>query len=187
MKINNNIERLELLLSTKAWEQLSPDDKSMAIQELGSEEQYVLMRKIGQTLVSKGPDLFPDPKILETIAAAFREQHKPAWQRALEYRVPAYTLLIPLILLVAAALIPSKPEASTILTSNVESPGRDTLYVKQAPDTVVVERTIVRYIEKKSLAVPVYTIVKTNEKDSGNDGVNMKENEELEKLLVSGS
>jgi hypothetical protein len=186
MEINNNIERLELLLSTKTWEQLSPDEKALAMQELGSVEQYVLMRKIGQTLVQNEPELSPDPEILATITRAFQEKHKPVWQRALEWRVPAYALIIPVLLIVAVILISVRPVTNATQTSKVTLPVRDTLYVKLAPDTVFVERTVIRYVEKPK-EVPAYTIVNTSDKESGDDGVNMKENEELEKLLVSGS
>jgi hypothetical protein len=57
MEINENMEEmLERLLATKNWEELSPQERSLVIQELGSEEQYILMRKIGSTLVSEKPD-----------------------------------------------------------------------------------------------------------------------------------
>jgi hypothetical protein len=72
-------------------------------------------------------------------------------------------------------------------TSNV-SPARDTLYLTQAPDTIFIERPVIRYIERNVVpASAAFEIVKSQAPKETSGGVNMKENEELEKLLVSGS
>lgn len=183
----NNVDRLELLLSTKTWEELLPDEKALAILELGSEEQYVLMRKINQTLVSNESDLSPDPKILNHITEVFTDLHKPVWRRALAWRVPAYALVIPVsLLLVSVFWLTTKVEIPAP-TANVIKTVRDTVYVKQSPDTVFIQKTLVRYIERKTTLVPAFTIAEPGETEKVNNGINMKENEELEKLLVSGS
>jgi hypothetical protein len=188
MEMNDNIERLEFLLNTKTWDQLSNDEKALAIQELGSEEQYVLVRKIGLTLVSKEPGLSPDPKILKNLDEAIRHLHKPAWQRMVEWRIPAYTLLAPLLIIVALGVAWLRPVKNDDVNRSNVSPARDTLYLTQAPDTIFVDRPVIRYIERNVVpASAVFEVVKSQEPKETSDGVNMKENEELEKLLVSGS
>jgi hypothetical protein len=181
--MNRDEEKIDLLLSTKVWEELSPDEKVFAIQVFGSEEQYVLMRKIGQTLVSERSNLSPDPKIFSHLATEFGSVHPPVWKRVVQWRVPAYAIVVPIALIAALVWWPHpRTEAPAKHIVQVA----DTVYIKQSPDTVFIQRTVIKYLPQKP-KTPSFTIIKTSEQDEHIDGVNMKENEELEKLLVSGS
>jgi hypothetical protein len=63
----------------------------------------------------------------------------------------------------------------------------DTVYITKSADTVYVDRVVVRYVEKATPGAPAFSAVNSKGEEPISDGVNMKENEELEKLLVSGS
>ncbi len=186
MTMKSDVERIEHLLSTKGWEDLSTEEKEFAIQELGSEEQYALMRKIGQTLVSERPNLSPDPKILAHLHAELNELHPSLWKRVLQWRVPGYAMVIPLVAFVVILYRWPSKDTQADLRGSAIIRETDTVYISKAPDTVYIERTEVRYVRQQPVT-PVYTVVKTDESPKGSDGVSMKENEELEKLLVSGS
>jgi hypothetical protein len=186
MEINENMEEmLERLLATKNWEELSPQERSLVIQELGSEEQYILMRKIGSTLVSEKPDLSPDPKILKKLQGELRSKHRPGLSRLLEWNVPAYTMVIPILMAIALSYSMNMPQDVQIQSATkIVS---DTVYITKSADTVYVDRVVVRYVEKATPGAPAFSAVNSKGEEPISDGVNMKENEELEKLLVSGS
>ncbi len=185
MEYSNDSERIEELLESKSFSALSEEEKAMVIQELGSEQEYTRLRKISVALVSK-TDLSPDPRTLLRLHQALADTHRMSWlQQIIGYRVPAWSL-VPAVasLMILFSVFTNEDETK----ENVFITVTDTVFVKSAPDTVFLERAIVRYRQAKPARVSDYSIVRNiGEKNSGSEGVNMKEKEELEPFLVSGS
>ena len=61
---SENSWRIEALLESKAFGELTAEEKEFVLKELGSEEQYHVLRKIGAALVAEKADLSPDPRVL---------------------------------------------------------------------------------------------------------------------------
>jgi hypothetical protein len=110
----------------------------------------------------------------------------PWYETVLTYKVPAYAVVLMITLVLVVLLAPKKRIAGKL--ENIAAAVKtDTLFVSQPPDTVFVEKIIVRYRNVPS-SEEDYTIVKNELTDDVlPEGVSMKEKEELESLLVSGS
>jgi hypothetical protein len=65
---------------------------------------------------------------------------------------------------------------------------RDTVFLPSPPDTVFVSKVIYRF-KDHATKTPLVTVVKNTDRTETTSGigVNMKEKEELDNLLVSGS
>jgi len=183
----NRVEKLEELLSSKSFDELTPAEKELVFLELGSEAQYEAMRKIGVILVKKTAGLSPDPEILKSLQSSVREQKRGTFiMNMLTVRIPLYAPLTLIIFVSLAAWISGNkvnpPHRITIVQT-------DTVFLSNQPDTVFREKIIYRYVRlKKAFPQDLRTTVQAQpEHQPEIRGVSMKENEVLEKLLVSGS
>jgi hypothetical protein len=185
MEQNNDMEWLDELTQRKAYHQLSPAEKERVLKVIGSEEQYNILRKVSQALVADKADLSPDPDIIENLKGRLARRHrKNAFQRVIGFRVPAYAAVAMIVMAVLSSFYLAKDEIPPVeAVTRVE---RDTVYIVEKPDTVVVEKVI--YRDKVLPSRENYHVVKSviQEEENGS-GVSMKEKEELENLLVSGS
>jgi hypothetical protein len=187
MENNDELSMIERLLQTKSFEELSEDEKVVVLRELGSAHQYQLMQKVDQALVNQKADLLPDPLILsKLIQHQSKVKHTPgALNRVLAYRVPAWSVAAVVLITAAFVLLflgtpPEKVEAVAITRV-------DTVYVSRPADTVYTTKVVYRYLEKKQNDSPIKIVGHQPASVSSEVGVNMKEKEELDDFLVSGS
>jgi hypothetical protein len=187
-----DIDRLDNLLGSKTWNELTAEEKTFVIEELGSEEQYNALRKVSLALVhTPKADLSPDPSIEKALKKKLKEKHSTAtlWQSVFQFKVPAFASALLLILTAAS----SWHFGNKFSTQTEPAPRivhvTDTVYVKSAADTVIVERVQYRYIQTKQEPDHAFSIVNQVKQASTEDakGINMKEKEELDNFLVSGS
>jgi hypothetical protein len=180
-------ERIEELIQTRGWNELTPDEKKLIGELIGTEEQYEAMRKVtlGLSAVPKS-DLDPSPAVLKSLRQTLRRQKGTSGFLApvFSFRIPAYAVVL---LLTAGVFItwrfqqphgPIQVSTNAIVTT-------DTVYIERPPDTVYVRQVVYRYVNPPVEKQKIFSVVR--EMDPGTVGVNMKEKEELENLLVSGS
>lgn len=181
-------QKLERLLEEKSFDQLTHEEKEVVLQEFGSEEQYRLARKIGPALVKLKTGLSPDPWILASLQDQVKIHRRPSvWTNFFQARVPAYVMAgACLAIVVTMWWLKPDPAPASVTVRMV----RDTVYLATAPDTVYRRKIIYRYRYRYiTVAAPSSTSAsaKVAEPVAGSAGVTMKDKEELEKLLVSGS
>jgi hypothetical protein len=185
-----NFENLERLLRSKDFHQLTTDELELVRAEIGSEEEYELLRKaefgleksfVGRTKITV------HPAILKKIKSSWRQENAVSWYHLLKINsLPNYATIL---LLVAIGYIGWMGGASfkpkTLYVENIRKQ-TDTVFIASKPDTIIRERIV--YVKTPATAPALQTAksvqfipVETSK------GVNMKEKEELEKLLVSGS
>lgn len=186
----NRAEKLEELLSSKTFDELTLSEKELVLNELGSEEQYEAMRKIGVTLVKRTAGLSPDPKILKSLQHYMHgQQNGFTLAGAFTFRMPVYASVLLIILFSIAAGVISR-KTMPVPNSPVTVVKTDTVYLTTKADTIFQERVIYRYAKlKKSFPQQLNQTVQAEplQQQTQITGVNMKESEALEKLLVSGS
>jgi hypothetical protein len=180
-------KKFEQLLDEKSFDQLTHDEKEMVLHEFGSEEQYTLARKIGPALVKLKTGLSPDPWILASLQHQVKVHRQPSrWTSFFQAQVPAYVMagacLAIAVMMWWIRPVPAPPSVAVRML-------RDTVYLATTPDTVYRRKIVYRYRYRYvTVATPAHApgtgIV---EPATGSAGVTMKDTEELEKLLVSGS
>jgi hypothetical protein len=180
-------ERIEELLRTKTWKQLTPEERDLVIQELGSELIFSSMKDTDNLLSGTRNQITPHWNILPELRTQYRHQYKNAslWNRVFSFPVPAYAMLFLLSIVAFSGWFIGK-------NANVEQLAigpvvvKDTVILKTPADTVYLSRVVYRnryHIQQPTiLSVAVRPSIFT---DSA--GVTMKDKEELDNLLVSGS
>lgn len=182
----NRAEKLEELLSTKAFDELTWSEKELVLSELGSEEQYEVMRKIGNTLM-KGNILTPDPQIIKSLQQKMRDEKRTSVvYQLLSWQAPAYVTVFMVAACCTFTWFVTKKSNPSPLVTIVKT---DTVYLASQPDTIFREKVIYRYVKPKVLFTQNVTKTETTTpvRQPEITGVSMKANEALEKFLVSGS
>jgi hypothetical protein len=182
-----------MLLVSKTFEQLDEDERTLVLKELGSEQQYNAMRRISLALITSKVDLSPDPQTLRALEAKLHETNHAqtvSIVSMLTLRIPAY---VSALLVVATVFITWAIHDRAVKpgTAVVEVFKRDTIFVTQTKiDTVFRDRIIYRTAKDEPTGSKNYfQVVKemdSKEMEKGL-GVSMKDKQELELLLVSGS
>jgi hypothetical protein len=181
-------QKLERLLDEKSFDQLTHEEKEVVLQEFGSEEQYRLARKIGPALVKLKTGLSPDPWILASLQDRAKLHRRPSlWTSFFQAQVPAYVVAgVCLVLVVMMWWLKPVPAPPAVAVRMV----RDTVYLASTPDTVYRPKIIYRYRYRYITVAapsPASSSAGVVEPVAESAGVTMKDKEELEKLLVSGS
>ncbi|HYF69145.1 MAG TPA: hypothetical protein VD884_13470 [Ohtaekwangia sp.] len=183
-----NITRLERLLESKDFDSLTPEERQFVLSELGSAAQYALMKKVGQALVSEKAGLLPDPLVHQKLKEALHLQRQTIWRRIVSIQLPAYVAVLLMTISAAVMSMVVRPSKPSVIVSRVVK--TDTLFVPVKPDTVFVERVVIKYVPAKDREIEPYSVAKTNFDSTDpvvTESVNMKEKEELDNLLVTGS
>jgi hypothetical protein len=185
------IERLEKLLQSYSYAELSATDKEWIQELVSSEEEYEALRETNKQLVLNAEhklDFTPSPTILKKIKISARAIREPllsnTWSQS---PVPSYaTLLIALFVGSLAWWGGSQWNPKLVSVEKIKLKV-DTVYLASKPDTIVREKII--YVKVKMNGDQVMQVsVKSNQQETVvTRGVSMKEKEELGKLLVSGS
>lgn len=183
-------DKLEYLIQTKNWSELTPEEKQLAIEKLGSEEVYQTFRKIETSFIHEGKsDLLPAENVLSSLKKEFRGRYTRVsiFERFVEYRIPAYAAALLALIIVTLAFYAGKQSVNQSIV-HVPMVEKDTVYLSAMPDTVYVTKVVYRNVYKTT--PPATTSIVKNESSSAEHvtlGVNMKEKEELDNLLVSGT
>lgn len=182
MEKENDFEKFEALLQSKSYHELTPQELQCVNQWLESAQEYEALRASGKQVASwfgANAVSTTSKETLQQLKHSLRVQHqrthnvwyKPVWGyavTALVFGVLGWWVGQPQI----------KPEPVTLVEQVIV---HDTLYIASNPDTVFREKIIYR-------DRPVILTTQTRQPESKNEkGVSMKEKEELDKLLVSGS
>jgi hypothetical protein len=180
-------EWMEELLETKSFEELNEVEKTFVLREIGSEEQYKMLRKVSVALVTNA-DLSADPDILFNLQKKLKNT-KPTfhWSSVLNYRMPAYLAVILVGVCAIIFWLSFTPEKTN---SHIASVKIDTVFIFRPADTIIVEKVFYRQRPPKEQSPSQnFSVVKNVVAQEGDrvEGVSMKEKEELENLLVSGS
>ncbi len=178
-------ERLEQLLHTRSFSELAADEKEFVVDALGSEEEFTKMKKMDEWLAQEEHSLLdPDKKTLASLVVRMRELHEPAslWQRFVAFKIPGYAALLALVCATAITLL-LRVEPTEKVIAGREIHKIDTVYITRR-DTIIMEKIIYAAARTPKFGKPkqVEVIPETMPV-----GVSMKEKDELNKLLVSGS
>jgi|GEM_PF-1798227 len=183
-------EKLEKLLECLVFSELSFEDKSFVINALGSEDEFTSLQKIEEILRSGElkSGLLPEPNAFDSIKKKMKERSSStSWYDLLFRKTPAYvTALLMIFSFGLAALFPLYvKQAEKVMVSTVVK--KDTVFVTRI-DTVFSERVIYRQAKTISPSFKEIQTAKALERTTPvSTGVSMKDKEELNKLLVSGS
>lgn len=183
--------KLEALLASKSFDALTPDEKIFVLEELGSEERYHAMQRIDRALKKMTVDVSPDPAIIQSLQYRMkRSASHSGIALMLGVRFPAYATVLLIVLFSAVSWWVGRSPSKEI-SRVVERVRIDTVYLTAKADTLYRERII--YREVKVINKPAQRVFKVAgstpvEKPGEKEvGVSMKEQQELEMLLVSGS
>ena len=179
-------EKLEDLIQNKTWSELTPDEQEMAIKELGSEEKFTAMKNLDAALMSSGKmTVTPDARILHSLKAAHSRKFERQSTGIFSWKMPAIAAAF--CVLVAAFTGWYFGKSSGVVNAPSQIVMKDTVYIVAPRDTVFVNRVVYRnrIIYKPQEEEKSFTVVNQTEKPG--IGVSMKDKEELERLLVSGT
>jgi hypothetical protein len=183
-------DKLENLIQSKTWSELSEDEKEFVLEMLGSEASFEAFRKTNIAISrSAKADIVPEPTLLLSLKTKFNHlRPQETWlDKIIFFKMPAYAVVAMLAVTVLIMWLGKQadPNVQVALKSSVQ---RDTVFLPSTPDTVFVTKVIYRY-KDHTPKTPVITVVKNSDRTetTSSVGVNMKEKEELDNLLVSGS
>jgi hypothetical protein len=180
-------EKLEDLVSTKLFANLSAEEKQYVLDALGSEEQFNALQRIHASLRDQPvvASVEPAPDVLIALKRKLRETKKESLvlPAILQFKVPAYAALILAVVVGSLTAMVSSGSSvkQPILTASKGQ--RDTVFITKT-DTVYREKLLIKYVRVPAAAEP--EIVTASSKSGQIQGVSMKEKEELDRLLVSG-
>jgi hypothetical protein len=186
----DNYEKFEQLLVQHSFKELSPEEMMVARSFINSEEEYESLRLTHEKLnsyFSKQTKISSNPETWRKIKSTWKESSMPVHRyHWIKTPMPAYATLL---LVVSVGLVGwysgSRFSSPKIHVQQVKSQV-DTVFIASKPDTVVQERII--YLKSESQATPSLGVASRMVSDHPTTkGVSMKEKEELERLLVSGS
>jgi len=185
----NELDKLEHLLQSKKFTALTSEEKIWVSQWIESEVEYENLRgseeRIKQHFQSTAA-FTPEPEGLTALKAKLQSKHAALPLMWWQVKVPAWsTIIIAIFFGVSSwwmAFSFNKVKLQEqVLTSSIVY---DTIYVASKPDTVFIQQVV--YKERPVLLTKSVKQVDNNNASPSN-GINMKEKEELENLLVSGS
>ncbi len=177
--MKKDFERLDKLLRTRAYEQLTEEEQAWVLETVGV-EAYNELSKLVSGLASEKER--PTSKRVKTqLIREFRSKHRvTAWY---EYRIPAY---VNMMLVVAVGLVVwfFAPPKEVIIERQelVEVPIVETITIELPGDTVFIERPV-------RVEVPVYITQEIPEEivvQPSSKAKSLRESKALSELLVSG-
>lgn len=174
-------EYIDHLIKTKSYSDLSAEEKEYVDENIGGVKSYESLSRIVKGL-QKEMEVSSSTK--QSLVRMMKEKNKSVWSLAMSYKIPAYFFFIFLPIIIFLTVIVS-PEKVRMVETQVEIPGKtivDTVYLKQEPDTVFVERTV---------RIPVYITQNIEEENESVDEKkaeqpikkSLADQEDLRKLL----
>jgi hypothetical protein len=184
-----DLENLERLMLSKPYAELNHEEKEWVSQWVESPVEYDVMRK-SETQMRQ---YFHDSKVIPPAPSTLVELTNHLKRKTSKQRVGFWWQLKPSLSTWSMAIlfgsvgwwIGLSTNSNVANTKALQSTiVRDTIYVASQPDTIFTEKII--YKDRPV----IFTRSNNNpesKKSSESNGINMKEKEELEKLLVSGT
>lgn len=185
-----DLEKLERLMQSKSYSELNHGEKEWVSQWVESADEYDGLRKSETKIRQYLLDNQFNPPAAKTLTQLTNHLKKktskqPAWVwRRFKPSLSAWSTAI-LFGSVGWWIGQSATNSNTAKTESIKSTiVRDTIYVQSQPDTVFTERVIYK---DPPVKLTRSSDMELNQQSSESNGINMKEKEELEKLLVSGT
>lgn len=184
---SDELEKLETLMRSKTFAELTVEERIWVAQWIESESEYTILR-VTEGAIKKSLDsdaIVPDPKILNHLKATFRAKQATPKLNWWQIKMPGWsTLVIASMFCVLGWWIGSS--ANEVIKEQVYSSTivYDTVYLASKPDTIFIQQVVYR---ERSLLAKTVKQLGTLSNETPAKGINMKEKEELENLLVSGS
>lgn len=185
-----DLEKLELLMKSKSFAQLSDEEKEWVSQWVKSPGEYDVLRKFETQM----HDYFQDTKINTPASAALGQLKGHLRRKTREQQAGIWWHLKPSLSTLSLAILfgfvgwwfgrsTTSPEAKPgVIKSAIVY---DTIYIASKPDTIFTEKII--YKDRPVILTGNMDSKELKHPSSESNGINMKEKEELEKLLVSGT
>ncbi|TRX59028.1 hypothetical protein FNH22_10890 [Fulvivirga sp. M361] len=178
---NKHSEKLDHLLTTKRYDELTAEEREWVEAELGGEEVFHPLSHIVKT-AAREEKMAVSAHVRQSLVTRMKSKHKPLWVRVLNYKMPAYIGVLLLIMGIFVVFF-AVPERQVIVQKTVTiaaEPVVDTVFIVQRADTVFLERIV---------EVPVYLSVhqenkKPQEKPVELSGQSLADHEEWTDLLV---
>jgi len=185
-----NLEKLELLVQSKSFAELSHEEKEWVSQWVESGNDYDMLRKSETQMRQYFLDSKVNPPTLSTLTQLTSHLRKKArgqqiglrWQFKPSLSAWALAIVFGCVGWWIGQSTTSPVTQSAGITSAII---HDTIYIASKPDTIVTEKVI--YRDRPVILTKSVDKDRSSQKLSQPDGINMKEKEELEKLLVSGT
>jgi hypothetical protein len=190
-----NEEELESIIRQKDFAALTGEERELVLQTIGSEEEYETIRKIelavsGEKLRST---LEPHAQTLRALQQRMKKHSGSfEWSDIFQVKVPAYVAVLAALAIsvIIFSLRSSSPaERLSLKRANVPLTRVDTVYITKT-DTVIRERIVYRQVnQSRQVSIPLKSTPEApvHQRQPSAAGFSMKEKEELNKLLVSGS
>ncbi|HTJ48979.1 MAG TPA: hypothetical protein VL443_05950 [Cyclobacteriaceae bacterium] len=190
MKDSEKEDYIDRLIATKQFSELTSEELTFVMQELGGEEQYIALQKVHSVLnSSSSTNLTPRANTQLLLQERFNQQYaKHSLWRSLAFStMPTYVVIlllaggIFLTWMLTTAMQPVKTR--TVMMASE----KDTVKIVMKADTVFVNRVVYKY--RRAKVNPVYNFVQARHFEIKTDStlsVSMKEKEELDNLLVTG-
>ena len=175
------MNKLDDLLRSKSYQELTEEQKFWIDNELGGEEAYSRLRGIVTSSASE-LHMEVDSSVKQSLMRQIKMKNQSHIGRIFNFKVPAYLTLIVVLFSLAFVLL-AEPETK-VVEKIVEIPSQpviDTLYIETRADTVYIERT---------KEVPVYLTLETEKEQNIENpipplaGKSLADQEEIRKLLV---
>jgi hypothetical protein len=180
--IGNEYENFEKLLADKSYSELTDNEIKLVSQFVTSQQEYESFRLSGLEMkkwFQKNPVTNKSDESLLKLKRALRQQQPVVKNYSLWKVSVGYTMVA--LLFGFGGWWLGKSEPSIPVTKVEKILMHDTVYLATKPDTVFRERII--YKDR-----PIILTTNNHQPETQNTkGVSMKEKEELDKLLVSGS
>lgn len=185
--MNSREDKLDALLINKSYQELTKEEQLFVQKELGSEAQYDAMRKVSLALITSKVDLSPDPFIVKSLEQHMRARRSAESKSIFMWQMPAYaTFTLVVIVGLFTWWLGSRQQQSPA-EKVVEVIRLDTVFLTSIPDTIFKDRVIYRTVLKREgNSSPIQLTTKNDDAITDKRGVNMKEKQDLELLLVSG-
>ncbi len=187
-----NEDELESIIRQKDFASLTEEERVLVLQAIGSEEEYEAIRKIELAMSDDRfrSELEPDAKTLHSLKDRMKKQPSVFdWKTIFQVKVPAYAAVFGLILI--SILVYAVRPATTVQYVTQEKISTpvvriDTVFITKS-DTIIRNRIVYKQINLATSPAIVDPTTLVHQKQTTTSGVSMKEKEELNKLLVSGS
>ncbi len=181
-----DLDRFEQLLKQRSFISLNDEERNFVFQFIGSEQEYESLRMAEVELkrfIEMKTDLHPRKETWRKIKQSRAEKIisvKPFWLRP---SVPGYAVALLIIFVGVMGWWSGARFGSEKTIVEKIVPRIDTIRIATTPDTVIKDRIIYLPITSPKLV----SAESPRSERLENKGVNMKDKEELEGLLVSGS
>jgi hypothetical protein len=185
-----NLEKFEQLMQSKPYAELNHEEKEWVSQWVESSDEYEMLRKSETKIRQYFLDNQVNPPASTTLAQlTMHLKRKPGKQHAglwWQFKPSLSAWSMAILFGSVGWWIGQSTNSNIAKAEALRSPiVLDTIYIASQPDTVFREKVI--YRDRPVILTRRSNDIESSKKSTESNGINMKEKEELEKLLVSGT